>query len=145
METSTPSDSELAQALGRLRVALETAYERASRNLGLTAQQAELVCAAIQPRSVGDLAQELHCDRSNVSHLVDRGAARGLLRRSRDTDGRVSLIELTDDGERLATRVFAALEAQTKPLQARWSAERQREAVKLLNEVSATLESTPQT
>jgi len=44
------------QALGRLRVALEDAYVRASRELGLTPQQAELLCAAMSPATVGELA-----------------------------------------------------------------------------------------
>ena len=49
----------LPQALGRLRVALEDAFLQASRTLGLTAQQAELLCAAMAPAAVGDLAQAL--------------------------------------------------------------------------------------
>src|SRR5918993_250647 len=63
------------QALGRLRVALDDAFLQASRTLGLTPQQADLLCAAMAPAAVGDLAQALRWDRSNVSHLVDRAAA----------------------------------------------------------------------
>jgi DNA-binding MarR family transcriptional regulator len=132
----------LPQALGRLRVALEDAFLQASRTLGLTAQQAELLCAAMAPAAVGDLAQALRCDRSNVSHLVDRAAARGLVnRRAGDEDGRVTIVALTAEGERLAQRFIAELEAQTQPLRARWPDERQRLAVELLNEISETLDS----
>jgi hypothetical protein len=60
----------LPQALGRLRVALEDAFQRASRELGLTAQQAELLCAAMRPAAVGDLAHTLRCDRSNHGSRV---------------------------------------------------------------------------
>jgi DNA-binding MarR family transcriptional regulator len=129
------------QALGRLRVALDDAFLQASRTLGLTAQQAELLCAAMAPAAVGDLAQALRCDRSNVSHLVDRAAARGLVdRRIGDEDGRVTVVALTAEGERLARRFIVELEAQTGPLRARWPAEREHLAVELLNEISDTLD-----
>lgn len=86
----------LPQALGRLRVALNDAFEACSQELGLTAQQCELLCAVQQPSTVGGLAQALHCDRSNVSRLVDRVSSRGLVRRRRgEDDGRVTVVELT--------------------------------------------------
>ena len=44
-EVASYASQTLPQALGRLRVALEDAFLRASRDLGLTAQQAELLCA----------------------------------------------------------------------------------------------------
>jgi DNA-binding MarR family transcriptional regulator len=131
----------LPRALGRLRVALDDAFLQASRTLGLTAQQAELLCAAMAPAAVGDLARALRWDRSNVSHLVDRAAARGLVdRRGDDGDGRVTVVALTEEGERLARRFIAELEVQTAQLRARWPAERERLAVELLNEISDTLD-----
>jgi DNA-binding MarR family transcriptional regulator len=136
-----PSAETVPQALGRLRVALEDAFVQASRTLGLTAQQAELLCAAMAPAAVGDLARALRCDRSNVSHLVERAAARGLVnRRTGDADGRVTVVGLTTEGERLAQRFIAELEAQTRPLCARWPDERRQLAVELLNELSDTLD-----
>ena len=81
------------RALGRLRVALDAAYTDASREMGLTAQQAELLCAALRPTAIGDLAEVLRCDRSNVSRLVDRAASRGLVRRcGEQADLRVTFI-----------------------------------------------------
>jgi DNA-binding MarR family transcriptional regulator len=131
----------LPQALGRLRVALEDAFQRASRELGLTAQQAELLCAAMRPAAVGDLAHTLRCDRSNVSRLVDRAATRGLVkRRAGELDGRVTVVELTTEGERLARRFIAALEAQTQTLRADWPGTRQQTAVELLNEIADALD-----
>lgn len=129
------------QALGRLRVALEDAFLQASRTLGLTPQQAELLCAAMAPAAVSDLARALRWDRSNVSHLVDRAAARGLVnRRTGDKDGRVTVVTLTAEGKRLAQRFIAELEAQTRLLRARWPDEREKLAVELLNEISDTLD-----
>lgn len=136
--TTTPDT--VPRALGRLRVALDDAYNAASRELGLTAQQAELLCAAMYPTPVGDLARVLRCDRSNVSRLVDRAAARDLIERQvGEDDGRVSLIRLTATGDRLARRFIESLEAQIAPLLADWSRERRQTAVELLNEIADAL------
>jgi DNA-binding MarR family transcriptional regulator len=133
--------STLPRALARLRVALDDAFLRAARELELTSQQAELLCAAMQPTAVGDLARVLRCDRSNVSRLVDRAAARGLLRRrSGPEDGRVSVIELSPDGERLAREFISALEGQLSDLLAKWSARREQTTVSILNEIADTLD-----
>lgn len=121
-------------------MALDDAYERASRELGLSAQQAELLCEALSPTAVGDLAVLLRCDRSNVSRLVDRAAAHGLVRRVQGQDRRVSMIELTPSGQQLAQRLIAMLEAQTAPLRASWSDERQQQAVELLDEITTALQ-----
>ncbi len=131
------------QALGRLRVALEDTYTHAARELGLSAQQAELLCAAMRPAAVGDLAHLLRCDRSNISRLVDRAAHRGLVsRRSAETDGRVTLIELTPDGQRLAHEFIHKLESRLAPLLARWSDTHQQAAVATLGEIADTLQDT---
>ena len=131
------------QALGRLRVALDAAFQRASRELGLTVQQAELLCEAMRPAAVGDLAVSLHCDRSNISRLVDRAAAHNLVRRRPGEDRRVSMVELTPAGQRLARRFIAKLEAQTAALRASWTDERQQQAVELLDELSTALQQEP--
>jgi len=138
---SAQSEMTLPQALGRLRVALDEAFLRASRGLNLTPQQAELLCAALVPTPVGDLAATLRCDRSNVTRLADRAESRGLLtRRTGDEDARVTMIEVTPEGERLARRFLAALESQTASLRAHWPAQRERLTVKLLAELADALE-----
>jgi DNA-binding MarR family transcriptional regulator len=139
--TASHEPRTLPPALGRLRVALDDAFQRASRDLGLTAQQAELLCAAMSPAAIGDLARALRCDRSNISRLVDRASTRGLLaRRAGADDGRVTLIELTAEGERLARRFIAVLEAQTETLRAGWPPTREQTAVALLNEIADALD-----
>jgi len=131
----------VAQALGRLRVALNDSYTDASRQLGLTPQQAELLWAALSPRPVGDLARVLHCDRSNVSRLVDRAAARGLLvRRGQLGDGRLSMIELSPEGRRLAQRFISRLESLTRPLLDSWSEAQRRAAAGVLDELARAIE-----
>jgi len=139
--THSGRPTDVPQALGRLRVVLEDAYVRGSRDLGLTAQQAELLCAALTPTAVGDLAIVMRCDRSNVSRLVDRASARGwLLRRGDDDDARVTMVELTPEGRRLAERFIEYLEAGTKDMLDAWSAERRGTATDVLNEIADTLD-----
>src|SRR3954471_1747450 len=55
-----------------------------------------------RPVAMGDLAETLACDRSNVTGLVDRLEARGLVRRRpSDEDRRVKVLILTPTGSRL--------------------------------------------
>jgi DNA-binding MarR family transcriptional regulator len=137
---SPPADT-VPRALGRLRVALEDSYLRASRERGLTAPQAELLCAAMQPASVGGLAQALRCDRTNVTHHVDRAVQRGWIeRRSDERDRRSSVIALTPDGAQLARRFIRTLETQLEPLLERWPDRRQRSAVAILHEIADELD-----
>ena len=66
-----------------------------------------------QPRSMGELAQRLVCDASNVTGLVDRLETRGLIeRRPGPDDRRVRMLVLTTAGEELRSR---ALERFTEP------------------------------
>jgi DNA-binding MarR family transcriptional regulator len=121
---------------------MDHAYLDASRAVGLTAQQAELLCAAMRPDPVTDLARALRRDHSTISRLADRAAERGLLQRRRQNqDGRVSVIELTAEGEQRARAFLSALEAKTQPLLARWSSKRAGDAVALLTELAEALES----
>lgn len=139
MDAST--DPTLGVRLGRLRIAMDEAFQQSSRALGLTPQQAELLCAAVAGTSVGDLATTLHCDRSNISRLVDRAAAQDLVRRqSSQDDGRISLIALTPKGRRLATRFVEDLDRRTRSLFEGWSPRRQSAAGNILDEISAALE-----
>ncbi|MHB8656345.1 MAG: MarR family winged helix-turn-helix transcriptional regulator [Solirubrobacteraceae bacterium] len=131
------------RALGHLRIALDDAYLRASRELGLTAPQAELLCAAMRPAAVGRLAETLRCDRTNVTHLVSRAVEHGWVeRRSNDQDRRSSVIALTPTGEQLARRFIARLEAQLGALLATWSQARKQDAAAILREIAHELDRT---
>jgi DNA-binding MarR family transcriptional regulator len=143
MASRDKSGSEsIGQGLVRLMVAVDDAYTQASRELGLTSQQAQLLCAAMEPAAVGDIAHELHCDRSNVSRLVERAASRGLVARRRgvDPDGRVTVVELTAEGQHCVERFITALEARIEPLFADWSPTRRKSAIRLLDALAGTLE-----
>ena len=84
------------------------------------------------PIPMGRLAEALACDASNVTGLVDRLEARGLIRRLPSAgDRRVKVLELTPAGARLRSTV---LERMTKPPDTlgRLSADEQRALVKIL-------------
>lgn len=131
----------LPPALGRLRVALDTAYLHASRQLGITTQQAELLCAAMNPTTVGELAHRLRCDRTNVTKHIDRASERGLInRRKTDQDARVTVVELTPKGKHLAQEFITTLQAQTDNLRSMWSPRKQQQAVHLLNQIADALD-----
>jgi DNA-binding MarR family transcriptional regulator len=84
------------------------------------------------PIPMGRLAEALACDASNVTGLVDRLEARGLVRRQLSAgDRRVKVLELTPVGARLRSTV---LERMTKPPDTlgRLSPDEQRALVKIL-------------
>jgi DNA-binding MarR family transcriptional regulator len=75
-------------------------------DLGLAPQQAGALRALAQPVSMGDLADALHCDSSNVTGIVDRLEERGLVRREvAPGDRRVKMLVVTEEGERLRREI----------------------------------------
>lgn len=62
------------------------------------------------PLAMSDLAEALHCDASNVTGIVDRLEARGLIaRRSADHDRRVKMLVVTEKGAALRERLLARI------------------------------------
>lgn len=85
-----------------------------------------------QPLPMCRLAAALSCDASNVTGLVDRMEARGLVaRRPSTADRRVKVLDLTSTGARLRTRLLRRMTAQPLPL-SRLSAQEQRALIRLL-------------
>ena len=94
-------------------------------DLGLTPQQAMLIRRLGEPRTMGDIAEALACDRSNVTGLVDRLAARGLLQRVPDAaDRRIKYLLLTEEGQALRARIQEQLFADSPAIDALQPAER---------------------
>src|SRR6266516_5639162 len=63
-----------------------------------------------EPMPMSALAERLFCDASNVTGIVDRLEARGLVeRRSAEGDRRVKALTLTTDGVELRDRVLAIM------------------------------------
>jgi len=81
------------------------------RELGLRPASFGALRALGEPRTMGEIADVLHCDRSNVTGIVDGLEERGLARRTpSEADRRVKLIALTSDGRRLRARLMRAVE-----------------------------------
>ena len=114
-----------------------------SQRAGLPALAAELELSPAQchvlrliepgrPIAMGQLADTLACDRSNVTGLVDRLESRGLVRRhASPEDRRLKVLDLTPAGVRLRAVV---IERMTKPPESlkRLSAEEQQALVKIM-------------
>jgi DNA-binding MarR family transcriptional regulator len=115
LEVETAS---LVFALGREMAAHNQAI---AAEFGLTGPQARLLVQLGDPVPMGQLAERLDCDPSNVTGLVDRLHARGLLeRRENEADRRVKHLTLTPAGRRLRAELEARLFAG-RPLLARLS------------------------
>jgi DNA-binding MarR family transcriptional regulator len=98
---------------------LQVAFERVHAHFAATV--AELDLAPVQakalhelnvepPISMRELAERLKSDPSNVTGLIDRLEARGLVERRPDpTDRRIKGLALTSAGARMRERLFARL------------------------------------
>ena len=143
--TASDGSDHIARGLVRLMMAVDDAYSQVSREVGLTAQQAQLLCAAQRAAPVRDIAAFLRWDRSNVSHLADRVAGRGLLqRRAAETDGRVKLIELSPEGRDVVQRFIETLGSRFEAVLAGWPEDRQRDALATLHALADALERGPE-
>jgi DNA-binding MarR family transcriptional regulator len=81
-----------------------------ARDLGLTPATLGALARIGEPRTMGEIAELLGCDPSNVTGIADALEARGLAgRRPSSADRRVKVIELTAAGERMRERVMAEL------------------------------------
>ncbi len=93
----------LAIELGRT---LTGHVESRLSELDLTFPQAMLLQQLGESLPMNQAAGRLHCDPSNVTGIVDRLEARGLITRTpRTTDRRVKDLVLTAEGRRLKRRV----------------------------------------
>lgn len=85
-----------------------------------------------RPLAMNRLAATLSCDASNVTGLVDRLEARGLvLRRASPADRRVKVLDLTPTGARLRVQLLRRMTGQPLPL-SRLSVREQRALVRML-------------
>src|SRR5579864_3967016 len=70
-----------------------------------------------RPLPMGRLAETLSCDASNVTGLVDRMEARGLVqRRASANDRRVKALQLTPAGSQLRSHLLRRMTARARPL-----------------------------
>jgi DNA-binding MarR family transcriptional regulator len=115
----TPEDLGLATALVGLSHHVLHLFADVGRTYKLSQQQVELICAVIVRGKVGmtELGRSLHLEKSNLSNLVDRAEQRGLAMRTRDPDDRrVTWVELTSEGTRLAMQTHGDVTARLNQL-----------------------------
>lgn len=81
-----------------------------ARDLGMTPATLGALVRLGEPRTMGEIAELLRCDPSNVTGIADALEARGLARRRpSEADRRVKALELTAKGEKLRQRAFGEL------------------------------------
>jgi MarR family transcriptional regulator, organic hydroperoxide resistance regulator len=141
METrskSLQSSSPAAEAWTLLRLLLGQQRRRfliAASELDLHPAQAGALLQLAAPLPMNELAARLACDNSNVTGLIDRLEARGLVARvSSAHDRRVKHIVLTDAGYELRERLLERV-AQPPPVFQRLSIAEQRRLRDLLRQV----------
>lgn len=102
---------------------------RSAADLGFTPQQAILIDRLTTPRTMGQLADDLACDKSNVTGLIARLEARGLVSREPDAnDRRVRWLTLTASGRAARECLMSGLVEQSEAMLAGVE-DREREAL----------------
>ncbi len=115
MKPGSPSACDAWQLLMQLFFAQRSNLPPLAAELQLSPAQCHVLhlIEPGRPIPMGHLAETLACDASNVTGLVDRLEARGLVRRRPSADDRrVKVLDLTPTGARLRT---VLLERMTTP------------------------------
>jgi DNA-binding MarR family transcriptional regulator len=137
--TKTASDPELVGSLVRLMHVLQDLYAETSRPLGLTPQQAHLICVLLDgPLGMTELSRIMSIERSSLTSMVDRLERRSLVARSADpADRRACLIALTDDGRALAHEAHDAYTSRIEALTTDLAATHRAHVLKAINHIVA--------
>jgi DNA-binding MarR family transcriptional regulator len=111
--TTTPVvTAELADELERVARLVFRHRRGIVQRYGLTPPLARALhrLTSVPPRAMGELADVLECDPSNVTGIVDRLEDKGLVeRRTADHDRRAKTVAVTTAGQKLARRLRAEL------------------------------------
>ncbi|MEV4569930.1 MarR family transcriptional regulator [Nonomuraea sp. NPDC049419] len=127
----------IPQLARELRARVETSLAP----LGLTAQQgAVLMRVALGENAPHQLAALVGTDTAGMTRLLDRLAAKGLIRRRpHPSDRRAQIVEITDQGKDLLPRVFPVFGQAGERLMAGFSADEQKLATELLRRMLTNL------
>ncbi|MFD5268690.1 MarR family winged helix-turn-helix transcriptional regulator [Streptomyces sp. NPDC058335] len=109
---------EVVELIGEVVARFYQDYEEAAAGHSLTGAQARLLSLlSLEPLPMRKLAVKLKCEPSNVTGIVDRLEARGLVERRPDpADRRVKLAAATDEGRRIAKDLRESLRFAREPL-----------------------------
>ncbi|WP_189859834.1 MarR family transcriptional regulator [Streptomyces poonensis] len=115
-----PLTLEVVELIGTVVARYHEEYEEAAAEHALTGAQARLLSLlSLEPLPMRRLAQKLKCEPSNVTGIVDRLEARGLVERRPDpNDRRVKLAAATQEGRRIAKGLRESLDFAREPLAA---------------------------
>ncbi|MFE4815949.1 MarR family winged helix-turn-helix transcriptional regulator [Streptomyces sp. NPDC056704] len=113
-----PLTLEVVDLIGTVVARYHEEYEDAAAEHALTGAQARLLSLlSLEPLPMRRLAQKLKCEPSNVTGIVDRLEARGLVERRPDpSDRRVKLAAATQEGRHVARSLRDALNFAREPL-----------------------------
>ena len=113
-----PLTMEVIELIGTVVARYHEEYEDAAAEHSLTGAQARLLgLLSLEPLPMRRLAQKLRCEPSNVTGIVDRLEARGLVERRPDpNDRRVKLAAATTEGRRVACSLRDSLRFAREPL-----------------------------
>ncbi|WP_370944244.1 MarR family winged helix-turn-helix transcriptional regulator [Amycolatopsis sp. cg5] len=110
---------EVIALLGRIVERFTKDYESAAGAQDLTTVQAKVLAALVEPMPMHRIAEKLGSERSNVTGIIDRLEARGLVERHADTrDRRIKNIVATETGRELAGNFRRSLSFAAEPLAA---------------------------
>jgi DNA-binding MarR family transcriptional regulator len=110
--TGRASEDPAAAAWGLLaKLVYPPPFLPIARELGLRPPAFGALRTLQEPRTMSEIATALHCDKSNVTGIVDGLEERGLAQRTpSEQDRRVKLIALTAEGRRVRARLMRAFE-----------------------------------
>ncbi|TRV81935.1 MarR family transcriptional regulator [Streptomyces sp. 130] len=113
-----PLTLEVIELIGSVVARYYEEYEQAAAAHSLTGAQARVLgLLSVEPLPMRRIAQKLKCEPSNVTGIVDRLEARGLVERRPDpADRRVKLAAPTERGAATAARLRDALDFAREPL-----------------------------
>jgi len=117
--SADPITDDVVALLARIVDRFVDSYESAAAAQGLTTVQAKVLAALGEPLPMHRIAEKLNSERSNVTGIIDRLEARGLVeRRPGERDRRIKNIVATPDGAELARNFQRSLGFAAEPLAA---------------------------
>ncbi|PKV85578.1 MarR family winged helix-turn-helix transcriptional regulator [Streptomyces sp. TLI_146] len=113
-----PLTVEVVELIGSVVARYHEEYERAAAEHALTGAQARVLgLLSLEPVPMRQIARKLKCEPSNVTGIIDRLEARGLVERRPDpADRRVKLAAPTEEGLATAARLRDSLDFAREPL-----------------------------
>lgn len=103
--------ADIARQLCELQLIRQKWVQGIGKQFGLSPQQLTLLwhLSKHERPAMGEMAELMECDISNISLIADKLAGRGLLQRVPSVDRRVKTLELTAQGSELVAQLLERL------------------------------------